>query len=364
MALSVLEQNMCMSKNQIVSAHSVGDDYMERANVLATVNTEIGGYFGLDLPDIPFPFGSFAAFQSARAAFRAVLETSAFRTVFVPSYICDSIIKAAEDAGLSVELYDLDEGFLPKGLPQELGENSALIYINYFGLSEANVSLVIERYGAERVLIDQSQALFSLASGAYANIYSPRKFAGLPDGGWVQPNTVVSEPAEQDEGSIDRMRHLILRTAHSARSGYADFNSARLSLSDTRPKRMSRLTLRLMHSIDWGHAARLRIENYLRISDRLGATNARAWTCSENSVPMCYPYTRMDANMTVVRQELADSYDIFSATYWPDVEVRMKVGSIEELMIKHTLFLPVDQRMNREQVEKVCDMVIDLLGRR
>jgi hypothetical protein len=335
---------------------------MKDVGAIETHESEIGGYFGFDLPFRSFPFGPVTAFQSARAALHAVLRASVFRRVFIPTYICDSVIKAAENSGVTVVLYELDRDLLPLVLPDDLDPNDALIYVNYFGLSDLAVAYVIRRFGASRVLIDQSQALFSPVSGAYADIFSPRKFVGLPDGGWVRPVAVASEPDEQDEGSIDRMRHLMIRMAYSARVGYADFNSARLSLVDSRPKRMSRLTHRLLHAIDWENVARLRRRNYQRMAGILNATNARPLPLSRHSVPLCYPYTRLNVDMTIVRQELSGTYDIFSPTYWPEVSVRLRVGSIEEMLLKHTLFLPIDQRINFEQLDRLCSIVLDLLS--
>jgi hypothetical protein len=167
----------------------------------------------------------------------------------------------------------------------------------------------------------------------------------------------VREPEDQDDGSIERVRHLLRRLAYSAREGYQDFNSARLSLADSRPKRMSQLTRRLLHTIDWAQTARVRKANYDHLSVRLDATNARPWLRDLQATPMCYPYTREDIDMATVRRELADRHGIFCATYWPDVTVRAKVGSIEEMMTKQTLFLPMDQRLNMQQLDRICDII-------
>lgn len=321
---------------------------------------EIGGYFGLSLPKWPLPFGKFSAFQSARAAFHAVLAASGFRRAYLPTYICNSIILAAQNAGLEVMLYDLDEEFLPIGLPDRLPEDTALIYVNYFGLAQKQVDRLVQTYDPTQIVIDQSQALFADESGTCADVFSPRKFVGLPDGGWVRPANAVSEPETEDDGSIDRLRHLMRRFSNSAREGYADFNAARLSLAETTPKRMSRLTRRLLHTIDWAATARNRRENYQKMASRLDPLNARPWPMAKDAVALCYPYTVPNADVAALRLKLADEYDIFTATYWPDVEDRAKTGSIEAMMTNQTLFLPVDQRLTVEQTDHVCDVVLEL----
>ena len=105
--------------------------------------TEIGGYFGLDLPNYGDLYPDAIKFQSARAAIRAVLECNGITRVMMPAYICDSIIKAAVDAGVEVETYDLDEYLYPKNLPCKLPDHCAFIYVNYFGLSQQNINRLI-----------------------------------------------------------------------------------------------------------------------------------------------------------------------------------------------------------------------------
>lgn len=334
---------------------------VRQADISREPGGEIGGYFGMDLPLAPLPFGDFTAFQSARAAFHAVLAASPFKRVFIPSYICDSVILAAKNAGLMVTLYDLDDTFLPKGLPDQFSPDQALIYVNYFGLAQEQVEYLINRFGGAQVLIDQSQALFAPLSGAYAEIFSPRKFVGLPDGGWVSPAGLLAEPETEDDGSIDRLRHLMLRFAYSARAGYADFNAARVSLADTTPKRMSRLTQRLLHTIDWSATASIRRANYEHMAVRLDPSNARSWKNSPQAVPLCYPYTRYATDMSAIREVLANSHNIFLPTYWPDVSARANAGSLEKIMTENTLFLPIDQRINADQVGHICDVVLGLL---
>lgn len=323
---------------------------------------EIGGYFGLEAPHHPLPFGSVLYYQSARAAFHAVLHASGLKRIFIPCYICDSIILAAQNAGLEVMIYQLDEAFLPKNMPTYLAQDTGIIYVNYFGLSQNLVHKILKMFPASKVLIDQSQALFAPPCDVFAEIFSPRKFVGLPDGGFVRTNLTIKAPTQEDDGSLERLRHLYKRFAYSARDGYADFNSARLTLSDTTPKSMSRLTKRMLHTIDWQSVAKKRSTHYSQMANRLSASNDIPWHLSHGDAPLCYPYTRKGVDFTEIRKQLADDYDIFTATYWPDVVVRAEIGSTEEVMTKNTLFLPVDQRMTPEQITYVSDTVLMLLN--
>lgn len=325
---------------------------------------EIGGYFGLDLPDYGDLYTDAIKFQSGRAAIRAVLECNAIKHIMLPAYICDSIIKSALDAGIEVETYDLDELLYPKNLPRELHSQCAVIYVNYFGLCQQNVSRLLEEIPNDRLIIDNSHALFASHTDALATIYSPRKFVGLPDGGLLMASPLlrITPPKEEDQGSFDRMKYLLTRMAYSAREGYSDFDKARNSLNNTSPLAMSRLTQRLMKSIRWDQVIERRRKNYTVMARMMDAINETRWTLGENDVPLCYPLTLRGCEVNKIRHELA-LRDVFTATYWPDVLPRIKDETIEAVLANETLFLPIDQRLECAQVEAVGQLVLDLSGK-
>jgi hypothetical protein len=98
---------------------------------------EIGGYFGLDLPDHGDAFPVAMKLQSGRAALRIAIESAQIARVLVPAYICDSVIQAVVDAGAMAETYRLDDSFYPEGPPGLFRDKTALLYVNYFGLCDA-----------------------------------------------------------------------------------------------------------------------------------------------------------------------------------------------------------------------------------
>ena len=324
---------------------------------------EIGGYFGLDLPDIGDLYPEVIKLQSARAAIRAVLECNGINRVFIPNYICSSIIKSAIDAGVKVDTYDLDEFLFPKNLPSLLPDQCVLIYVNYFGLCQHNITKLLNNISADKLIIDNSHALFSKATDALATIYSPRKFVGLPDGGLLKASPLlrIVPPLVEDVGSFERMRYLLTRMAYSAREGYMDFEKARISLADSSPLTMSRLTQRLMKSIGWDQVAESRRVNYSRLALMLDSINDRKWICGLTDVPLCYPLTLSGCDMSKIKAKLVE-LNVFTATYWLDALPRVEENTIEDVRINNTLYLPIDQRMDTEQIERLGQLVLGLTG--
>lgn len=329
-----------------------------------TLRAEVGGYFELDLPDYGDLYDDVIKFQSARAAVRAVLESNKITHVMMPAYICDSIIKSATDAGVVVETYELDCNLYPQNLPEVLPDQTVVIYVNYFGLCDKNIIKLLQKIPSNQLIIDNSQALFSHSNNDVLGIiYSPRKFVGLPDGGLLKasPLLKVSIPTVEDIGSFNRISYLLTRMAYSAREGYGGFNEARNSLSDNSPLGMSRLTQRLMRSVNWGQVIKRRRDNYKVMANIMDERNNYSWNLGDTQVPLCYPFVIKNFNVNELRSSLA-SQNIFTATYWPDALPRIEKTSIEATLINNTLFLPIDQRIESCDVENVAKTVLKLIG--
>jgi hypothetical protein len=325
---------------------------------------EIGGYFGFELPKYENLYSDVIYFQSARATIRAVLECSGFEYVLMPAYICNSIIEAGKDAGLKVHTYELDEKLFPKVDFNQNFDKTGFLYVNYFGIYQNNTERLKRILPKDHLIIDNSHALFAPHIGELATIYSPRKFVGLPDGGLLRAsdNLNIQEPKEEDLGSLKRMNYLMTRLAYSAREGYEGFNDARLSLADSYPLKMSRLTRRLMCSIPWQKTADKRRENSLAMAYKLNELNDFKWKLNDTDVPLCYPLMLNNCDVKSIKNDLSN-LDIFTATYWLDAVPRIKPNSIEDMLINRTVFLPIDQRLNLSDINFICDTVLNLISK-
>ncbi|NOU00628.1 MAG: hypothetical protein HOO95_03495 [Gallionella sp.] len=323
--------------------------------------TEIGGYFGLELPWHGELYPDALKLQSGRAAIRAALESAAITQVLLPAYVCDSVIKAVTDSGAKAVFYCLDESRYPKDLPATFPKHSALLYVNYFGLCAKNIAKLRTVIPACRLIIDNSQALFATHQGELATIYSPRKFVGVPDGGLLihSASLKFKMPDVEDSASIERMRPLIVRMAYSARQGYSDFKKIPLSLQDTTPLLMSRLTQRLLKSIPWTEIAQRRRKNFLLMSKELDGINGMHWELDAADVPMCYPLTLPGEKVDQIRDQLT-ARNIFIPIYWQDALPRITPNSIETILTNHTLFIPIDQRMESNQVKMLSDLLLKM----
>lgn len=324
---------------------------------------EIGGFFELALPDFGDSFPSpFMKFQSARSALRAVLESSGFKRVLLPTYICDSVVRAISDAGRSIEFYRLDDRLSPI-VPTTLEKDTALLCVNYYGLCDDVVTRMQKEIAPGQLIVDNTQALFSAPTQAFATIYSPRKFVGLPDGGLLATRgPAIIMPRDEDEGSMARMEHLLVRMAGTARDGYSSFLASGHSLEDTRPLQMSRLTSRLLRSIDTHVVRSRRRANFERLAAAFDPINVRQWELDPTCIPLCYPLVTAE-DVRDIRKRLADS-NIYVPVYWEEARQRIEDGSIEQTMLDKCLALPCDQRCTPAHIDRLIACVRSILKKR
>lgn len=312
----------------------------------------IGGYFELELPHArPFMYQGALKYQSARAAFLALLRVSTPKRVWMPYYICDAMLAPVRASGAEIFFYSLDKHL---GIADDITLDSAdiLLYVNYFGVCFGQVEKVLDRFNPSQVVLDFSQAFFIEPQKCLATIYSPRKFFGVPDGGLIFTELPLCTPELLDTGSAGRMQHLIKRLAGSPELGYEDYQRSETSLDDLEPRQMSNLTNRLLSSIDFGDAHARRNENFLSLHKVLGTTNRLALD-AEPDGPLCYPYFSSDAGL---RKKLI-SQRVFVPTYWADALSRINGYCLEGDLVNSILPIPCDQRYSSKDMTKVLSSI-------
>lgn len=320
------------------------------------LETSIGGYHELSLPDYSqCDFGSFIKVNSARSALKLILRSIPVDKLWIPSYICKSVVDAVEESDVAYSFYALDYDFsIPTGL--RVQKNEFIFCVDYFGLCKGSVSRAIRAYGPGKVLVDNSQAFFSTASNCVANIFSPRKFFGLPDGGLLYSDDArIQQPEVKDESSESRTAHLISRLTNSPEAGYQKYLEAEESISSMPVLGMSELTERLLHSIDYEAARQARIRNALRLHEKLKHHNRLQLHLADGVAPLCYPFLPKENGIT--RGELIKKR-IFVPCYWPEVIDKVEKSSFEWDLVRSGLFLPCDQRCN----ENDMDYLVNALG--
>src|SRR4249919_2642265 len=330
-----------------------------RVAAMAELPNAIGGYFGLELPP-----GSQAvhpgtlAFQSARAAFLALLRARRPRRVWLPRYVCDALVAPLQAAGIPFEFYSLTDDF---EVADDLrpGVHDWIVCVRYFGIFDAPYRSAAAKFGADRIVADHAQAWFSPPSEGVATLYSPRKFFGIPDGGLLASNGVTDVPPPPPFAGPARAAHLFKRLTDGAEAGYADYLASEEALVALEPSAMSEVARRILSGIDMERIAAVRRQNFEFLHARLGAANQLACQAgAADGVPLCYPLLTTDSSL----REALRKERIYTATYWSDVLPRCEPASLEARLACNLVAVPCDQRYGAAELQRVVDAIDRLLG--
>lgn len=316
------------------------------------IRDALGGYLGFTWGkhDSSNLYPQAYRYQAARYALVDFLKQHQPEFFWVPWFVCDDLTDALVMHGVALKRYHLDDEMLPeKSL--SIGAKDFLLYVNYFGCADRQAGMVIERFGGMQVLLDYSQALFAPAPECLATIYSPRKFLPLPDGGLLVTNLPMEPPEEQDQQSVERCQHLLVRAVEGAEAGYGHFVSAESSLDGQGVLAMSQLTSKMMTTA--ADTRKQRQANYNYLHSQLAATNKLLPLAGGDS-PLSYPFLVSEG--ASIRERLAKRR-IYTPVYWQTKNAK-QLNAVEKNWVENVVHLPIDPRLSPENLDEIVENLI------
>lgn len=310
----------------------------------------IGGYFSLELPFKEEYHKNAIRLNTGRNCLEYILRARGYKKVYVPYYTCEAVMEPINKLGIKYEYYHIDIHFEIRDR-FSLKPDQALLYTNYFGLKQRYVEQLAEKFGT-RLIVDNTQAFYAKPIQSIDTFYTCRKFFGVADGAYLYMDTLLDEEFVQDE-SYDRMAHLLKRIDLSAEQGFADFRKVDDGLDNQPICKMSKLTRRIMQSIDYEAAAKKRRENFMMLHGVLGEENNLILPLEEDAVPMVYPFL---APVKGLREKLIDN-KVFVARYWPNVLEWTTKDEIEYLLAFQMQPLPIDQRYGKDDMGRILSII-------
>ena len=311
---------------------------------------EIGGYFELEFSKKVGYHDELLKLNSGRNAFKYILKTINPQKIFIPNYICDSIIEPLEEMKISYEFYNVNKNF---EIVQDitLKKNEIILYVNYFALKSKYVKNLANKY-SNNLIVDNTQAFFEKPLKDINTIYSPRKFFGVSDGGYLSTTVLFKENLEQDE-SYHNAIQLLGRIDKNASLFYTDYQKAEQRLINQPIKQMSKLTQNILSSIDYEDVIKRRKENFDYLHKELGNINLIKSESDLEFVPFVYPLMIEDESL---RQKLIEK-KIYIAKYWNEVLNRQNISNIEKNFVNKILPLPIDQRYDLNDMKRILKVI-------
>lgn len=305
----------------------------------------IGGYFELELRKGEHYHKDALRLNTARNCFEYVLLVRKYTKVYIPYFTCEVMLEPLQRHQIQYEFYHINEQLEPIE-DIVLQEEEAFLYTNYFGLKQSCVERLAKVYGSH-LIVDNAQAFFAPRLDGIDTFYSPRKFFGVADGGYLYIDKTLDLEFEQDY-SYDRMSHLLKRIDISVEEGYADFRRNDDSLINQPIKRMSKLTEAILCSIDYEEVKVRRLRVYKELHKVLHHENRFQFELNLDDVPMVYPYFIEDGEQK--KKELIRNR-IYVATYWPNVLKWCDDSVFEFSISNNVIFLPLNHILEKKVIK-------------
>lgn len=320
------------------------------------MNKAIGGYFELANREAEgnYPVDGVRLNTSRNALEYIIRCLPDCKHVYLPLYNCEAVVepfKRLPNVGFS--FYHINNKF---EIAEEvtLHEGEYLIANNYFGLKDAYIAELAQKYG-DRLIVDNAQALFAPALPGIKAAYSARKYVGVADGGFaVGVDGLDVLNFELDDAS-EHDSHLLIRKEQGAEAGFKDYQQNEGKLDNQPIRRMAYQTQDILLHIDYQNVIAKRRANFEYLQKALGSHNQLVLPELDSfACPMVYPFIG-PANVDLRSKLIVNK--IFVARYWPNVLEWAKPDDLEHTLTTRLIPLPIDQRYGKEDMDRIIEII-------
>lgn len=337
----------------------------------------IGGFFGLELPPVAgpglasfweMPVNSAHTYVNGRSALAALLATLTPAKLWLPAYICRSVLQSAEATNTPVGYFPVDEALEPDAhfLDSAVKPGEMVLAADYFGRAPNASFLDFVARRDDLLFVEDACHAFDTGAPRWGHwcLRSPRKLVGVADGGFLVPA----------EGALDR-RTSVAQAAlmnHQAAcmrfededeeisARWHEINQSREASEHVSDGRMSRLSRQLLTRLQPEPIADRRRENFSTLAGKLGEIMFLP-DRQPAFVPLGFPVRLRETLRNQVRVDLV-AKGIFPALHWIDLPSPTTFTAAHTLA-SELLTLPCDQRYQPFDMERMAQILMETLYR-
>ena len=319
---------------------------------------EIGSFIELQFPrGLEYYKGdeNIIRLNSGRAAIWHAFRVTGCRAIWLPCYQCDTVRDFLKKKGVTIRYYHMDREFNPQDLRAE--EDEAVLFVNYYGvMSRERMRSLAE--GCFHAIIDNSQAFFCEPLPGCLNVYSARKFVGVPDGAYVIGENADQFSSEYEQCySSDTASFLLQRIEYGCEGKTYEsrmVNEHRIDSEDI--MLMSKLTRTILDGTDYEHIRTKRRENYQYAHELFSGINRldAMKYYAEDCVPMVYPLIVEDDGL--IGRLLEKKH--FQGHWWSYLLDEMPEDSAEYWISRYVIPITIDQRYGVDELDYIKNVVL------
>lgn len=358
---------------------------------------EIGSNFWIDQNNIgsnlsitPQIFGchgsDYAWLSTGRSAISLVLETIEIRNpvirkvALLPSYTCHTVIEPFIKANFSIETFPIDNYFCTSGygllnLINEIDASVVLIH-QYFGfetlMDYQDVILKIKSLGVI-IIEDKTQCLFSDFNSINADytICSVRKWLGVPDGAFAvcTEGKFENKPTKADLNlsrivrEASRLKYSYIFMNEGVKDNFLQKYKLAEQMVDNQLEQfcIDDYSLRILSGLNIDKIKTIRKRNYSYLLENL--IHIRSFELLFKILPTevtpLYCPVRVKKRYEIQRRLSMSS--IYAPIVWPKSVLLPNVSPIINTLYEELLCLPIDQRYDNEDMERLVQCIVEIM---
>lgn len=327
--------------------------------MLGRIRNEYGGFLPLELNHGKELLAEYEKmmlrFNSVKASLTYLLERIECRKIYVPYYYCPSTVEAIKKVEIEVVFYHVDENLMPIDIQDERG--FCVLLVDYFGVRTEQINMLARSFQYAEVIIDRAHAFYAtpIFDRHIHNVYSARKFFGVPDGSYLISMNIVSS-MQVPTNAYEYAGYLTLAYEEGTNAAYLMKKDADQVVANNYGC-MSKLAIGLMQNVDYDYVAKRRKENYRILHNAFQDINELG--LPEECIAYQYPLLIQKKGKFVKQSLIEDK--IFVSTLWAGEELVKEGNVFESNMSKHCIFLPIDQRYDDMDMMYIIGKVRKLL---
>jgi dTDP-4-amino-4,6-dideoxygalactose transaminase len=240
-------------------------------------------------------------------------------------------------------------------LPQMDEAKGKVVYlVDYFGIMDKAVQKYVAANPETIFLIDNAHSFYNkpiMRNNVY-NLYSCKKFFGVPDGGYLISERKIDQVYEKTNSS--QISNYLIKSLEGGTNSCYQEKKAVDEYINNNYSGISILAEKLLSCIDYKKIKKIRKRNFNIYQQYFAEKNQIK--CEKESIPYIYPLkARKDIKEKLIKEK------IYVPTLWSQVLDARFDNTLEKKMAENTLFLPLDQRYDERDIKYISERVQELL---
>lgn len=275
--------------------------------------------------------------------------------IYIPYYYCPTTTEAIKKTGVDVVFYHIDSSLMPIDLPDEA--SSIILLVDYFGVCGERIKKYAGSIKNAEVIMDFAHSFFEepIMEDHRHNVYSAKKFFGIPDGSYLISKTIKIE--DEELSYAGSYTEYLLKTYEEGTNAAYRMKKEVDARLGAEKKAMSLLSVGLLKNADYARVNKQRRANYSILAKELGRVNMLELpdSCA------AYQYPLLITGGSRVKKELIKN-SIFVSTLWSGEDLKREGNAFEITMMNDCVFLPIDQRYDENDMLYIADVVNRVKG--